>query len=325
MSEQIYPYAVSKIRTKELNLLTKHELESIADEGNIERIKSFLIDKGYNFELVEKIENFEKVLKKESEKLYIQIKDLIPEDTNFANIFLCKNDYYNVKMILKAKIAKKEYKDKLLDTGTVELDKLEKGIELEDYNSFSEYMSQGLKAIKNIDDIDNNPYIIDCILDSKSYEEMKKIALDTKCEFIVKYIEKLINLTNIKTFFRVTKKFNKDKKLFNVAYIEGGNISKSVFMESFNQDIQNSKLRYEGYQEIYDYALYNLETFDLFCDNYIMSYMKEAKLKALTIEPIVAYIYAKETEIKNIKIILTGKLNNIHSKIIKERLRESYV
>ena len=70
MSEQIYPYAVSKIRTKELNLLTKHELELLADEVNIDRVKSILIDKEYNFELVDKIEEFEKVLKNESEKLY---------------------------------------------------------------------------------------------------------------------------------------------------------------------------------------------------------------------------------------------------------------
>ena len=61
MSEQIYPYAVSKIRTKELNLLTKHELELLADEVNIDRVKSILIDKEYNFELVDKIEEFEKV------------------------------------------------------------------------------------------------------------------------------------------------------------------------------------------------------------------------------------------------------------------------
>ena len=32
MPEQIYPYAVSKIRIKELYLLTKHELENLADE-----------------------------------------------------------------------------------------------------------------------------------------------------------------------------------------------------------------------------------------------------------------------------------------------------
>lgn len=324
MSEQIYPYEVSKIRNKELNLLTKHELENMASEGNIEKIKSILIDKGYNFEIIDRIEEFEKVLKNETEKLYKLIKELIP-DTDFANIFLCKNDYHNAKLILKSKIVGKDYTNKLLDTGTISIYELEKGINSENYNAFTVYMSDGLKMINKVEDINKNSYIIDCILDAKSFEEMKQIAINTKCEFIVKYIEKLINLTNIKTFFRVARKFNRDKKIFDVAYIEGGNISKSIFIESLSQDIQNSKLRYEGYQEIYDEAFYNPETFDKFCDNYIMKYMKESKLKALTIEPIVSYIYAKETEIKNIRIILTGKLNNINSKIIKERLRESYV
>lgn len=50
-----------------------------------------------------------------------------------------------------------------------------------------------------------------------------------------------------------------------------------------------------------------------------------AKYKALTIEPLVAYVYAKETEIKNIRMILTGKINQVEPKNIKERLRDSYV
>ncbi len=53
--------------------------------------------------------------------------------------------------------------------------------------------------------------------------------------------------------------------------------------------------------------------------------MKQAKIKALTIEPILAYIYAKKTEFKNLRIIFTGKLNSIVPEKIKERLRESYV
>ena len=57
----------------------------------------------------------------------------------------------------------------------------------------------------------------------------------------------------------------------------------------------------------------------------MMEYVKVAKYKALTIEPLVAYVYAKETEIKNIRIILTGKINQIEPQNIKERLRDSYV
>ena len=51
LSEQIYPYAVSNIRVREVNLLTKHELDNLAEEENIDRIKAILTDKGYNFDI----------------------------------------------------------------------------------------------------------------------------------------------------------------------------------------------------------------------------------------------------------------------------------
>ena len=36
-------------------------------------------------------------------------------------------------------------------------------------------------------------------------------------------------------------------------------------------------------------------------------------------------IYAKETEIKIIRIIMVGKLNNIPAEVVRERLRDIYV
>lgn len=324
MSEQIYPYAVSKIRVKELNILTKHELDNMADEENMTKIKSTLSDKGYNFDIIDKIEDFETVLKNESIKLYALIKELIP-DSKFANIFLCKNDYHNAKLILKAKIVGKDYEESLVDAGIIEVSKLIDNIENSDYSDLSEYMQEGITEIKNYPDYEKKPYIIDCKLDAKSFEEMKQIAKDAKCEFIVNYVEKLIDITNLRTFFRVLRNHNKDKNIFEESFINGGTIDKEVFLESFDMDLQDSKLKNKIKEEIFNSAITNPKAFDSFCDNYIMEYMKESKFKALTIEPIVAYIYAKETEIKNVRILLTGKINNINPKIIKERLRNSYV
>ena len=65
--------------------------------------------------------------------------------------------------------------------------------------------------------------------------------------------------------------------------------------------------------------------FEKLCDNYLMDFVKDAKLKSLTLEPLVAYLYAKETEMKSVRIILTSKLNHIDAQIIKERLRDAYV
>jgi V/A-type H+-transporting ATPase subunit C len=42
-------------------------------------------------------------------------------------------------------------------------------------------------------------------------------------------------------------------------------------------------------------------------------------------EPIIAFIIAKENDIKNIRIILSGKLNKLLPSKIKERVRDTYV
>lgn len=324
MSERIYPFAVSNIRVRELKILTKHELDNMADEENINKIVSSLSDKGYNFNIIDKVEDFELVLKNEFIKLYKLIKELLP-DTYFANIFLCKNDYHNVKLILKANIVGKEYKENLVDEGTIEVSKLIEGIEKSDYSEFSKYMQEGINKILSTPDYDKRPYLIDCVLDSKCFEEMKHLAKNTKSEFIIQYVEYLIDITNLRTLLRIIKLHKQNKELFAEAFIEGGTIPIEIFLDSFEKGIEKSKLKDRIKEAVFNELVNNSNTFDNFCDNYIMEYMKGSKFKAITIEPIIAYIYAKETEIKNVRIIFTGKLNNIDPKLIKERLRNSYV
>ncbi len=321
--EQIYPYAVAKIKVKENRLLTKVNLEQLASEKNVERIVSVLREKEYNFDLVERYENYEIVLNKAQEDLYKLIKEILDED-NIVKIFLSQNDYYNIKLILKSKIQSKEYKKSLLDSGTISKDNIVQIIENEDYDSLSKNTKKAINEAKKLYNKTKMPFVIDAILDKDCFFNMKKLADKLKNQFIIEYIERLIDITNIKTFFRI-RKIYKESSIFELSYIEGGKIKLKTFIENLNEDEQNLKYKFIGFSDTIEQAIYNYGDLDKFCDNYIMNYMKEAKLKALTIEPIVAYIYAKQTEFKNIRIIFTGKLNNISTEKIKERLRESYV
>ena len=321
--EKIYPYAVSKIKAKENRLLTKANLEQLAQENNIERIVSVLREKEYDFDIVQRPEDYEIVLKKAEEELYKLIRGIIDEN-DFIQIFLSQNDYYNVKLILKSKIQKKEYKNNLVDSGTISKDEIVTIMENEEYDKLDKKMKESIKEAIELYEKTKMPFVIDAILDKACFNKMKKLAEKIKNEFILKYIEKLIDITNIKTFFRI-RKINQEASLFEISYIEGGKINQKTFMENLKEDEQNLKYKFMGFSNTIEQAIYHYENLDKFCDNYIMDYMKEAKLKALTIEPIVAYIYARQTELKNIRIIFTGKLNNISNEKIKERLRESYV
>ena len=246
------------------------------------------------------------------------------DESDFVEIFLSQNDYFNVKLILKSKIQGKEYKNNLIDSGTISKDEISTIMEKEEYDRLDKNMKEAIKQAIELYEKTKMPFVIDSILDKECFKKIKKLAEKINNEFIIKYIEKLIDITNIKTFFR-TRKIYKQPSIFEISYIEGGKINLKIFMENLKEDDQNLKYKFMGFSDTIEQALYHYENLDKFCDNYIMNYMKEAKLKALTIEPIVAYLYAKQTEFKNIRIIFTGKLNNISDEKIKERLRESYV
>ncbi|MDN6267350.1 MAG: V-type ATPase subunit, partial [Tetragenococcus koreensis] len=68
-----------------------------------------------------------------------------------------------------------------------------------------------------------------------------------------------------------------------------------------------------------------LTNLDLNKDNFLMRRLKEEKTVPFGPQAILGYLYAKEVEIKNLRMILVGKINKIPEETLQERVRESYV
>lgn len=320
--EQIYPYAVARIRAIENNLLTNVELEQMVEETP-ERILGTLQEHQYNTDSIERVQDFEKALTEESEKLYKLIKELVPEE-DFPKLFICKNDYHNIKTILKGEAVKKDYEKFLVDGGVIPVNELQEAIVEKRLDSLPEIMQKGvLEAISSYEK-EQKSQIIDVILDKSTYSYMMNLAKESNKKFIIDYVTKLCDISNLRTFFRI-KRVSNNFKNFEMTYIKEGSISIETFAEAFESDEPVLSFKQTSYYEMFDEAIKNHTSFDKICDNYLMDYVKVAKFEALGVEPLVAYTYAKETEIKNIRIILTGKVNNVSSIEIRERLRDSYV
>ena len=78
-----------------------------------------------------------------------------------------------------------------------------------------------------------------------------------------------------------------------------------------------------GYVKVKESGKYTV--LEKLCDDLRMKYIKDAKYVTAGIAPIAAFFIAKESEIKNLRMILTGKLSSASEEIMKERLRETYV
>ena len=56
-----------------------------------------------------------------------------------------------------------------------------------------------------------------------------------------------------------------------------------------------------------------------------MKKMREKKIIPFGPAAIMGYIHAKEIEIKNLRILFIGKINQVPETLLRERVRESYV
>lgn len=326
--EKIYPYAVARIRVWENKLLNKQTLIQMAEAKSADDSLRLLLEAGYGESgLNINARDFEGILKSELAKTYSLMRELSVEE-NFIDIFLYKNDYHNLKVLIKKDITELKDTDYLVDGGTIEIDTLIQAVENKNSNSFSELPKIMAKAAKDAVDIyskTQNGQMIDIILDKAVFESMMETAKLNKNDFIIKYVLKLCDLTNLKSFMRI-KRMGKGFDLFKNVYIKEGSISLDVFATAFNSENIASGFKTTAYSTLCENGMSSgFTVFEKLCDNYIMDYVKSAKYQALTLEPLVAYLYAKESEIKTVRIIMTSKINNINAETIKERLREAYV
>ena len=317
--ETIYPYGVAKIRIKETKLLSNATLNQMAIENNLEKISSILQEHDYDI-LTDS--NRDEVLKIEEKKLNDLMLE-VAKESNFLNLFLVKQDYHNLKTIVKTFLFSKTNEGYLMPEGIVSIDSMRKAIENKDFSNLTENMRNAMEEIKLINVNPENVYKIDVILDKAYGREIKELAEKTNIQFLIDYVIKIIDITNLKMFLRIF--YEKQQwKFLEEAFWDKGSFSIDLMEKAFFTDNPIFMLQYTGYGELLQ-KMVSDGNYDKIGDNAIMDYMKQAKLKALTIEPIIAYWYAKETEIKNVRILLQAKMNKIPSNQIKERLRESYV
>lgn len=321
---KIYPFAVAVVRSKENNLVSKDKLMQMAEAPTAEDALRILSESGYGTLAPGEIHDFEKLLSAQISDAYKSLAGLIPDD-KLVDIFLYKNDYHNIKVLIKQTISGIDGSAYLIDGGTVSLDTLKAAFEERKFTDLPDLDIAAVnEAMEEYAKTKDGRYI-DLILDRACFKTMAEAAQKSKNDYVIGYVERLADVTNIKTFIRI-KRRGKNFKIFEDAYVSGGSLDLETFAEAYESDNPEAVLTGRGYDQVCkDFMTESFTKFEKNCDDFIMSYVKDARYKSLTPEPIVGYIIGKETEIKCVRIIMTCKLNNIDTETIKERVRESYV
>jgi len=325
MAEKTYNYAVARIRVLEKYLLNKQTLNNMVEAKTPEDALKVLKEAGYGDGTEnDTVHGYEKLLSKEVKKTYALMEELVPKEKMF-DVFLYKNDYHNLKVLIKQEVSGVSGEKYLLDNGTISLETLKECLLERRFTDLPVIMAKSIEQTLDSYSRTQNGQVIDIILDKAVYEQMSTTAKETKNNFIIKLVQIMVDITNIKTFLRI-RAMKKDYELFTSAFLEGGDVKIGAFIDAFKAEQPASVFYSTKYGDLCEEGFSKSFTeFEKICDNFLINYIKAAKYIHLTIEPLVAYLFAREAEIKMARIIMTSKINKIDTEIIKERLRESYV
>lgn len=333
---------VALIRVWESKLLGKSQYERLIEADGFEETLKLFQETPYGSFLEGR--DFEAALNSAARNMYEDLSKAVPYKI-LVDFMRLKYDYHNMKVLVKGKLLEKDFSSILIPNGIVEAVELKSSVDNDEPKIFGEVkeskakddnpkaiMKAAIEAVLKDYEISKDPQRIDIILDKFMFAHMRQIVKHIDNNFINKYVSILIDLTNIKTLLRV-KNLNKEIAFFRELLIEGGTISNKTFNELYLESFEDISRRLSSTQ----YENMIKDSMDFFAksnslallekniDNYLMDYMKKAKFMNLGPEPIVTYMYARETEIRNIRIILVGKLNKVSESLIRERLRDSYV
>lgn len=357
MENSNYACAVGKIRALENQLLKMADLERLLEADSAETVLRELSDTPYGEHLarIKNINEFEFLLNEELKRTYKLIKEisLHPEITD---LFFLEKDLHNLKIILKSKYASTYGENYTVDLGLFSLPVLKETVDKNDYSKFANpLIIQAIKQAIRQYELTGEIELIDFVLDAAFYELAVATARKYKNDFLERLFKLEIDTINLKTLVRfiITKK---DKRYFKDVLIHGGDLPYEFFLREIDGDGKEipQKVHRGRYARLVSYeenlsakekclpfleecekiitlGIHEWEkkrTFfylEKLIDDFLIRYLKRAKYISLGIEPLVAYLFAKEMEVKNIRIIIIGKIGNLPLETIRENLRETYV
>lgn len=328
-----FAYAVGRIRVLEMKLLDQAKMQRMLEAKTPEEAFHVLAETEYA-DLVALAKNphqFELVTTGEIRRVYELIRKMLPKEP-LTDLFCVKYDIHNLKVLLKAEYQAKNFDHLLMDVGLVPVGLMKFVAQGEEVPGVPERYLKAAAEARQAFEASRDPKVIDTILDRELYSSLTDIAKKNHYDFYAKIITDQIDLANLRSMIRA-KRMGRDKDYLNESLLPGGAIPVAKYLELIDANWEqiitgfantpHAALVKEG---IVDFlAVGQLTLLEKLIDDKIMQQVKQAKYLSLGPEPVIGYLMAKETEVRNIRIIMVGKLNDVSTDVIRERLRDSYV
>ena len=319
-----YVYQSAQVRVLEMQMLTRATFHDMANAQSFQAAADLLSSTEYSIPHTGK--SFTKIENVLSQRR-LAVRQLFEElmiDKPFVHLFRTRDDFANLRLAVRRTLTEKSIGSDYSPDGNVPPELFEEVFEQDNYDLLPDYMVDTVEQAvleyyrnKHIPDIDH-------AIDAAQVKYNLKQALRLNSIFLLGLFKIQIDLTNIRTMLRLKFAESEQRNVF----LKGGFIE----LERLQRGIE---LGYEAiaplffvtpYYRLIEASAPYLSSDKSFlkleqqCEEHLTGFLKTTVQITAGPQPIIAYLLLKENEIRNVRLILTAKKNNLDTKLILDRI-----
>ncbi len=323
MSKNQYTYAVARIRALEVSLFSASTIEQLMACKDEESCLRFLADKGWGGG--DTPLDADAILAREKEKIWETIGEM-HVDMDVFDVLSYADDFHNLKAAVKEVCTGKSGGSVFYERTSIPKDEMLRIIREKDYGALPESMRDA--ASEAVDTLlrSRDGQLCDVIIDRAALEAILEAGRRSKEGVIRDYAESTAAVTDIKIAVRCART-GKSLEFMRraMAPCPGLDVEQLAHAALAGEDSVVEYLQENGYEEAAEALKESASAFERWCDNRVIRAVRPQKYNSFSAGPLVAYVIARENEIKTVRIILTGRQNDLPDDAIRERIREMYV
>jgi V/A-type H+-transporting ATPase subunit C len=331
-----YGYAVARIRAMEHLLLDAGLFQRMLDAEDLAAALKILGETGYGKSLSEAGagERYDEALETELLSACHDLETFVP-DRGLVALCRVQYDFHNVKVLIKsginAKSGGKKRWDLLTHLGTIPTDNLIVNVESEDYQLLPYGLSSLIAVCMTQWEQTRDIVEVERMLDEGLFAAVLEIARKLDMPGVLKWVKARIDSENVRNLLRL-KRFGFDAARAVAFLHKGGTISPEV-LASLLPETFDTWGRMIGYSDVgaaisrvqdeeeFDSLMVSLEK-EL--DDYCGDVLANARYSSDAPENVLAYLWGKEMEIKNIRTVLVSKGAGVDREGTRRMLRHGY-
>ena len=324
-------YAAGRVSVAQKNMLSSDKLNRIVAADGLEEAVRILSEYNYGGGIaLSSPFAYEEMLCAEERSLYAFLREILPEGSGFETFFY-EADFHNAKVLAKERFcAAERVTEAVNEYGMIPFADLARKLSTSEYDGLPTEMTAAFRDFEKSNEAGTLlSSDIDAGLDRAFYEFVFALLKKCRDKRLTEYYRDRVDGINIGVFLRC-RRIGLDVSALKGRLIRGGNIATETLVKYYDKELTELRSALVGsvwYKLITEYiedksmGAVGMETAT---EDVLTTRLAAIRYEMETVGSIAFYYREKTTEIKDLRIVLTGKKNKVDNKAILSRLRKLY-